>query len=134
MPLNASEASIEAEIKTKGLTAPRLTPENIDAAISSEDYYVFPNTTVTVCALHLRNGFVVIGHSASASAANFDPAIGKRVARERARNEIWALEGYLLRERLAALEEVSMMQEAMTPEKASALDQLNKAVYEAIGP
>jgi hypothetical protein len=33
MPLSASEASIEAEIQTKGLNAPRLTPAMIDAAM-----------------------------------------------------------------------------------------------------
>jgi hypothetical protein len=32
MPLSASEASIEAELTTKGLNAPRLSPSDIDAA------------------------------------------------------------------------------------------------------
>src|SRR5436305_12120190 len=99
--LSASEASIEAELKTKGLNAPRLTPELISAAIVGEDYHVFPGTTMTVCALKLRNGFVVIGESAAASPENFDAAIGQRIARDNARAKIWALEGYLLRERLA---------------------------------
>lgn len=51
MPLSASEASIEAELKLKGLNAPRLTPALIDAAIVGEDYHVFPGTTMTICAL-----------------------------------------------------------------------------------
>ncbi|WP_441235644.1 Gp49 family protein [Bradyrhizobium sp. 930_D9_N1_4] len=98
--LSASEAAIEAEIKTKGLNAPRLTPDKIDATIVGEDYHVFPGTTMTVCALKLRNGYVVIGESAAASPENFDEAIGKRIARDNARNKIWALEGYLLRNKL----------------------------------
>ena len=102
MPLNASEASIEAELKTKGLNAPRLTPALIDATIVSEWYGVVPGTTATLCALRLRNGFVVLGDSAAASAENFDEAMGRRIARENARNKIWALEGYLLREKLAS--------------------------------
>jgi hypothetical protein len=101
MPLNASEASIEAELQTKGLNAPRLTPALIDAQIVSEDYHVFSGTTMTVCALKLRNGYVVIGESAAASPENFDAAIGKRIARDNARNKIWALEGYLLRSKLS---------------------------------
>src|SRR6516225_9220467 len=101
MPLNASEAAIEAELKTKGLNAPRLTPADIDAVIVGEDYHVFPGTTMTVCALKLRNGFVVVGESAAASPENFDEAIGRRIARENARNRIWALEDYVLRERLS---------------------------------
>lgn len=97
MPLNASEASIEAELVTKGLNAPRLTSALIDAQIVSKSYHVFPGTTMTICALTLRNGFVVVGESAAASPENFDEAIGKRIARDNARNKIWALEGYALR-------------------------------------
>ena len=99
--LSASEASIEAEIKTKGLNAPRVTPDQIDAQIVEEQYHVFPDSTLTVCALKLRNGFIVTGESAAASAANFDAAIGKRIARDMARNKIWALEGYTLRNALS---------------------------------
>lgn len=104
MPTSTSEAAIEAEIATKGLNAPRVTPASIDAQIVSEDYHVFPETTVTVCALHLRNGYVVTGTSAAASPANFDHAIGRRIARDNARNQIWALEGYTLRNKLSGRE------------------------------
>lgn len=96
------EHKIEAEIKAKGLNAPRLNPDMIDAAIVSEMYHVFPGTTLTICALTLRNGFIVTGESAAASPANFDQAIGRKIARENARNKIWQLEGYLLREKLSA--------------------------------
>lgn len=95
------EAQIENEIQAKGLNAPRLTPALIDDTIVSEQYHVFPGTTMTVCALKLRNGYIVSGESAAASPENFDQAIGRKIARENARNKIWALEGYLLRERLA---------------------------------
>jgi hypothetical protein len=97
----ATEHEIETEIVAKGLTAPRLTPARIDVVIVGEDYHVFPGTTLTVCALKLRNGFIVTGESAAASPANFDQELGRKIARDNARNKIWALEGYLLRERLA---------------------------------
>lgn len=100
-PISASEASIEAELQTKGLNAPRLNPQMIDAAIKGEAYHVFPGTTLTIRALTLRNGFIVTGESASASPENFDEAIGRRIARDNARAKIWALEGYLLREQLS---------------------------------
>ena len=99
-----SETEIENEIQAKGLNAPRLTPALIDAVIVSEQYHVFPGTTMTVCALTLLNGYIVTGESAAASPDNFDEAIGRKIARENARNKIWALEGYLLREKLAAVE------------------------------
>lgn len=95
-----NEQDLELEIKQKGLDAPRLTPALIDAAIVGEDYHVFPNTTLTVCCLTLRNGFTVTGESAAASPENFDREIGKKVARDNARNKIWQLEGYLLKEKL----------------------------------
>lgn len=98
--MSRDEAAVEQMIQTKGLSAPRLTPAIIDAQIVADQFYVFPGTTVTVCALTLRNGFVVIGKSAAASPANFDAEIGRQVARAEARDQIWALEGYLLRERL----------------------------------
>jgi hypothetical protein len=96
-----SEHQIEAEIQQKGLNAPRLTPADIDAVIAGEQYHVFDGTTLTVCCLHLRNGFTVTGESASASPENFDAEIGRKIARQNAREKIWALEGYLLKERLA---------------------------------
>lgn len=96
-----NEAETEAQIQAKGLNAPRLTPDRIDAQIVAEAYHVFPGTTLTVCALTLRNGFHVVGESAAASPANFDAEIGKKISRENARGKIWALEGYLLRSRLS---------------------------------
>ncbi|TRL39841.1 Gp49 family protein [Rhizobium straminoryzae] len=97
-----SETEIEREIQRKGLTAPRLTPADIDAAIRSEQYHVFAETTLTVCCLTLQNGFNVTGESAAASPENFDEEIGRKIARENARNKIWAFEGYRLKCQLAA--------------------------------
>ena len=99
--MSKDEQAIEAEIQAKGLNAPRLSPEKIDAVLTGEDYHVFPGTTLTVCCLKLRNGFTVTGESAAASPENFDVELGKKIARSNARDKIWALEGYALRERLA---------------------------------
>jgi hypothetical protein len=98
VPMN--DQQIEAEIQAKGLNAPRLSPEKIDAVILSESYHVFPGTALTVCCLTLRNGFAVTGESSAVSLANFDAELGRKIARQHARDKIWALEGYLLKERL----------------------------------
>lgn len=92
----SSEQEIEREIQDKGLTAKRLTPADIDAVIQDEYYHVVPNTTMTLCVLTIRNGFKVTGESAAVSMENFDREIGEKIAKENARNKIWALEGYLL--------------------------------------
>lgn len=99
--MSNDETLIEAEIQAKGLNAPRLSPDKIDAVIVGEDYHVFPGTTLTVCCLKLRNGFTVTGESAAASPENFDVAIGRKIARSTARDKIWALEGYLLKQSLS---------------------------------
>lgn len=98
-----NETAIENEIQAKGLNAPRLTPALIDDQILAEQYHVFPGTTLTVCALTLRNGFQVVGESAAASPENFNEELGRKIAREKARDRIWALEGYALRNRLAGI-------------------------------
>jgi len=95
-----SDSEIEKEIIAKGLTAPRVTPQRLEDVIASEQYYVFPGTTFTACLLTLTNGYTVSGESACASPENFNEEIGRKIARENAKNKIWALEGYLLRQQL----------------------------------
>jgi len=111
---------IEQEIQDKGLTAPRVTPADIDANIAQEFYFtaieaLFGNTRspewqassssldlLTFCVLVLKNGFTVTGESACASPENFDAEIGKKIARQNAINKVWPLMGYALKESLSA--------------------------------
>lgn len=114
-----NDQQIEAEIQAKGLTAPRITPADVEANIASEHYFtaqdgvrgVDPHLAqysareldlLTFCVLVLRNGFTVTGESACASPENFDAEIGKKIARQNAVNKIWPLMGYELKCRLAA--------------------------------
>ena len=60
-----------------------------------------PLNILTVCILVMQNGFTVIGKSAPASPENFDAEKGRRFAYEDAIKQLWPLEGYLLRSRLA---------------------------------
>ena len=70
----------------------------IDSVIVSEAYHHFAGTTVIVCCLTLRNGYSVTGDAACVSPSNFDITIGRQIARENAREKIWQLEGYLLKQ------------------------------------
>ncbi len=113
-----SDEKIEAEIVAKGLTAPRITPASIEAKIADEVYFTAqdgvngaygmpreapsPLALLTICVLVMENGFTVIGKSACASPENFDAELGKKIARADAFNQLWPLEGYLLRDKLAA--------------------------------
>lgn len=113
------DAAIEQEIVAKGLTAPRVTPDDIEANIrgvyyftaadgnrgSDSDLWVgdeVPLSLLTFCVLLLRNGFTVTGESACASPENFDAALGRKIARANAVQKIWPLMGYALRSSLAA--------------------------------
>lgn len=100
--MGKDEQAIEAELKEKGLTAKRITPDMLDAEIAAEDYHVFPGSCLTVCALTLRNGFTVTGESACASPENFNAEIGQKIARTNAREKIWPLLGFRLRDQLSA--------------------------------
>jgi hypothetical protein len=95
-----SDHQIEQEIQAKGLNAPRLSPELIYKKVKSKQFYVFPGTTLTVCCLELENGFHITGESAAASPANFDKEIGEKIAFENARDKVWQLEGYILKQKL----------------------------------
>jgi hypothetical protein len=111
--MTTDEATIEEEIVRKGKTAPRLTPQHIDEQIIAEnwgrasDMFAGAPTTeamkcLTICVLTLKNGFTIVGKSACASPENYDAELGGKIARDDARKQIWALEGYLLRSKLAA--------------------------------
>ena len=113
---------IEQEIQAKGKTAARVTPADIEAAITGEYYFTAANGIegrfgamapeaqaistplhlLTFCVLVLKNGFTVTGESACASPENFDADIGRKIARQNAVQKIWPLMGYELRSKLAA--------------------------------
>ena len=95
--MSLSENDIEQEIQAKGLNAPRLTPELIDSTISYAEYFRVINTTTTICSLVLNNGYVVVGKSAAVSMENFDEELGKKIAFNDAREQIWALQGFYMK-------------------------------------
>lgn len=96
-----TDKQIEQDIQAKGLTAPRLTPADVDAVIVSQTYTVLPSGKCMVCELTLINGFTVRGEASCVSKANFDEEIGKKISYEDARDKVWQLEGYLLQQRLS---------------------------------
>jgi hypothetical protein len=97
-----TDQTIEQEIQAKGLTAPRVTPARIDEVCSKPPlFHVFPGSQMTVCCLELANGFTVTGESACASPENFNQELGEKIALQNAKQKVWALEGYLLKQRLS---------------------------------
>lgn len=118
----SDDKSIEQEIQAKGLTAPRVTPADIEANILSEHYFTAGDgyagaaaltidedgviqppeqlDLLTFCVLILQNGYTVTGESACASPENFDAEVGRKIARTNAINKVWPLMGYALKQQL----------------------------------
>ena len=121
--MTTNDQTIEAQIQAKGKTAPRITPDDIEANIASEHYFtaadgfigrrasettddawdvIAPDALglLTFCVLVLRNGFTVTGESACASPENFDAEIGRNIARQNAVSKVWPLLGFSLKQKL----------------------------------
>ena len=110
-----NDQAIEQEIQDKGLTASRVTPADIEANIAG--YNIFNVGTamresnvpyspsldlLTICVITTQNGFTVTGESACASPENFDQELGNKIALANAKQKLWPLMGYALKERLSA--------------------------------
>ena len=95
--------------------APRVSLADIQAEISAEYTFVLGQAlqqlgcptvddydgthVLTLHAIVMRNGFVVVGKSAPASPENFNEALGAKFAKEDAMRQLWPLMGYALRDR-----------------------------------
>lgn len=101
--------------------APHVTTTDVEASIEAEHYFTAahgcsgaahvihdenqrgPLAMLTFCVLILRNGTKLVGvNHGPVAAENFDPAVGRRMARQDAVRQIWPLLGYALRERAHA--------------------------------
>lgn len=111
--------TLETTLKNQA-KAPRVTLDQVNENISSIHYFTARQGVegtygggieddapiedgealglLTFCVIVLKNGFTVYGESACASPENFDPVIGRKLAYERAFNDIWKLMGYHLKE------------------------------------
>ena len=119
MAEKAAGQTIEQQIQAKGLTAARVTPADIEAEIASEHYFTaldgvegatgswnggdsYALGLITICVLITRNGTKLVGvNEGPVSIQNFDADMGRRMAREKAIDQLWPMLGYELRTKLA---------------------------------
>ena len=104
-----TEVELEQMLVAAGCSAERVSGKMVDRKIKEIEFCrPFPEkAALTVCTLLLENGFTVVGSSACASLENFREEVGKQLAFEAAREKIWQLEGYLLKDRLFRASEAS---------------------------
>lgn len=75
----------------------KVTLESLHAlADSGHTEYNHLAGTLTHCTITLPCGFQVTGESACIDPGNYDEALGREIARKKAINALWPLEGYLL--------------------------------------
>src|SRR5687767_4493504 len=88
-------------LAAEGATAPRVPLSQLHAKVKHVEF-VRPAFAphLTVAMVELVNGFILVGKSAPASPENFNADKGQTFAVEDALRQLWALEGYLLREKL----------------------------------
>lgn len=102
--MSSTDQAIEAEIQAKGLTAPHVTLADLGANIVHTEIIKHVSKSGQVlrwAVLTTRSGYAVTGRpSASVSAANDNEEIGERVAVDNAKQELWPLMGYALKEKL----------------------------------
>lgn len=121
-----TDTQIEQEIQANGLTAPRITPADIEANIASEHYFTgsdgafavggqrpmaLPNDPllgVQFCVLVLKNGHLVTGESLLQDLSKPDPERARASARRRAFDKAYDMVVYAERERLAAAKDQSI--------------------------
>lgn len=77
------------------MSVAKLTPAYIESRIAEHHYSHLDGTTLTVCTLILRNGFTCTGTSACIRPEDFDADMGRSIARQKALDQVWQLEGYL---------------------------------------
>lgn len=94
-----SEDLVATEAPAAG-TGPRITPQDLEDQVLTEEYHVFPGTMLTVCCITMLNGFTVTGESACAAPENFNQEMGENIARDNAIRKIWPLLGYELKQAL----------------------------------
>lgn len=96
---------IEQEIVAKGLIAPRITPNDVEANIADVEIVKHVSKTGQVlrwAVITTRNGYAAVGKpSCAVSSANDNAEIGEKIAITNSREELWPLMGYALKEKLA---------------------------------
>lgn len=95
-----SDKDLEQKIVEAGYVAPRVSQKRVESVIETGTFIMLPSGTTMICELLLSNGFRVRGESACIDPANFRKEIGEQISKQKAFDQVWPFEGYLLAQRL----------------------------------
>lgn len=107
------DVRMEADIQELGLTAPRITPDRIDALMEKVQYdiHYVPDSTTTVVTSYIELGAIkftlAVVTLACVDKRNFSAELGRKYGIEKCKgptkDKLWELEGYALAKQLAGL-------------------------------
>lgn len=109
-----NDSEIEQEIQAKGKIAPRVTPDDVEAAIASEHYYTGQIAAETEsqhralggimnCTLVMENGHLITGEALLQDLSKPDPERARSSARRRAFDKAYDMVVYAERCKLASM-------------------------------
>jgi hypothetical protein len=106
------DRELERELAAKA-KAPRVTLQHLEDEIAATHTFNLGDalaalghdvpedaSLTTICAITTRLGFVLVGTSACVSKENYNADIGGRIAKQKAFDQLWPLEGYRLKAQL----------------------------------
>ena len=104
--LIGTKMSFDCETKTeeKRMSKITVTKERIKHLMDTAQYdvkTVFGKCTIVTA--QLENGFIMVESSACVDPANYDPAMGERICKDKIRDRLWELEGYALQKAIHKL-------------------------------
>lgn len=117
-----------------------VTQEQVMAVLSKAEkivqHRVFGKCTVVM--VKLPNGFVLVESTGCVDPANYDEAIGEKECMAKIESKIWAMEGYVLANRLAGIDpereaKLAARREKRRMKKADVLKQPDSA-SPSVGP
>jgi len=74
----------------------KVTMQDVFDSVKKVTFTLLPDERTTICQLTLTNGYTVTGQSSVVDTAEFNKAMGEKIAYEDALGKVWPLLGYAL--------------------------------------
>lgn len=87
-------------INTEDPNGRKVTPDLIEEKIDKVEYQLLEDSLLTICIITMKNEFQFVGTSTCADPKIFTKEKGEQVAYQKAFDQIFPMEGYLLKEKL----------------------------------
>lgn len=108
----------------------KVTQEQVIAAIRKVTYTLLPDGITTICQITLPNGYTVIGKSACADPTEFSKELGEAWAFKDAKEQVWPLLGYELRDKLHKNSDIARVAHEVNRAYCQALGDMSQPTWE----